>query len=410
MRTIVWFRGKDLRLADHAPLRAALEGGGDVIPLFVLDPYFFAPRRVRERWPHRMQFLLDSLRELAQGIEERGSKLVLVEGKSVDVVPRLVREWKADRVVAHRWVEPVGRARDARIAGLELYEGETLVPPGTVRNRQGQPFKVFTPFSRAWHEALVVSAPLPAPKRLPPLPLRVRSARLPSFPRNERLQRGGERAAQARLAAFLKRGGESRLSADLKFGTLSVRTAWARAQKHPRFLNELVWRELAYSTLWDFPYVLERPFKDAWSGFPWRKDEAGFRAWCEGRTGYPQVDAAMRALRETGFMPNRARMICASFLTKHLMIDYRLGEAHFLKWLTDGDWANNNLNWQWCAGCGVDAAPYFRIFNPGPPKGTPVVEHRFARERFLGAAKAWLNRTGAARSPSRSPSRASRTA
>jgi deoxyribodipyrimidine photo-lyase len=173
-----------------------------------------------------------------------------------------------------------------------------------------------------------------------------------------------------------------------------------------------VWREFAYSTLWDFPQVLERPFREAWNGFPWRRDEEAWAAWCEGRTGYPVVDAAARQLLAECFVPNRARMIAASFLSKHLLLDYRLGEAHYLKWLTDGDWANNNLNWQWSAGCGVDAQPWFRLFNPltqgakfdpdgrwlerwaRHPSPKPIVEHASARRRFLEVAKAALRRPG----------------
>jgi deoxyribodipyrimidine photo-lyase len=426
MRTVVWFRGKDLRLADHAPLNDAIEKG-EVIPLFVLDPYFFAVERVQQH-PHRIQFLLDGLRELQEAIAQRGSKLVVVEGRSVDVVPKVVRQWKADRVVAHRWVEPFGRERDARIAQhvkLELFEGETLVPPGALRTSSGQAFKVFTPFARAWHRAAVQSRPVPAPERLPALPVQARSAPLPSFARNVSLQHGGEKAAHARLDAFLKHArryatdrdrldldGTSRLSADLKFGTLSARTVWWRAKAYPKFVSELVWREFAYSTLWDFPHVLERPFREAWNGFPWRRDDEAWAAWCEGRTGYAVVDAAARQLLAEGFVPNRARMIAASFLTKHLLLDYRLGEAHYLKWLTDGDWANNNLNWQWSAGCGVDAQPWFRVFNPltqaekfdpggkwlerwAPrPSPTPIVEHASARQRFLEVAKKALRPPG----------------
>jgi deoxyribodipyrimidine photo-lyase len=182
---------------------------------------------------------------------------------------------------------------------------------------------------------------------------------------------------------------------------------WHAIDDHT-YRNELVWREFTHSTLWDRPDLLERPFRKEFEDFPWREDDRGWNAWVEGRTGYPVVDAAARQLLATGFVHNRARMIAASFLTKHLMIDYRRGEAHYMKWLTDGDWAQNNFNWQWSAGCGCDAQPYFRIFNPQlqeakfdasgdyvrrwipgrmssdyPP---PIVEHTEARERFLAIA------------------------
>jgi deoxyribodipyrimidine photo-lyase len=395
MRTIVWFRGKDLRLADHAPLNAAAEAG-EVIPLFVVDPSFFAPDRA-QRWPHRMQHLLDALAALAAGVKALGSRLVLVEGKSVEVVPRLADAWKADRVVAQRWVEPFARERDRRIAAalgprLVLFEGETLLPPGLLRTGAGAPYSVFTPFARAFRAALTVGRPLAAPRALPPLPRGLDAPKRPAptlealgLRRNPLVLEGGEGPARARLAQFLSGpvadypqgrdrmdlAGTSRLSADLKFGTLSPRQAWAAVEQAgsdgegpTRFLNELVWREFAHSTLWDRPELLARPFRRDFEAFPWRDDEAGWAAWAEGKTGYPVVDASARQLLGEGFVHNRARMISASFLAKHLLIDFRRGEAHYLKWLTDGDWAQNDLGWQWSAGCGCDAQPYFRVFNP----------------------------------------------
>jgi len=478
-RTIVWFRGKDLRLADHAPLRGAL-AAGEVIPLFVLDPYFFAPARAREL-PHRMQFLLDSLRALEAALADRGSRLLVVAGRSVEVVPRLVREWKADRVVAQRWVEPFGRERDRRIrealgAKFELYEGETLMPPGMLRTGAGTPYSVFSPFARAFLRTATIAKPPPPPRRLPPVPrdVRARATAIPTCERlgivhNPALLPGGEPAARARLRRFLRDAaaaypvqrdrmdlaGTSRLSADLKFGTLSARQVWTAvedaldgAPAAGSFLNELVWREFTHSTLWDRPELLEKPFRPAFEGFPWRHDEAQWQAWVVGKTGYPIVDAASRQLLGEGFVHNRARMISASFLCKHLLIDYRRGEAHYLKYLTDGDWAQNNAGWQWSAGCGCDAQPYFRVFHPVTqgekfdPEGNyvrrwvpelekmparhihkpweapdavlrsagvvldgtyprPVVDHRFARERFLAAAAQHLGRGARTRGASR---------
>lgn len=378
---------------DHAPLADAA-AAGECIPLFVLDPYFFDPSRAREL-PHRIQFLLESLRHLDQTVAALGSKLVIVEGRSVDVVPRLARRWKVDRVVAHRWVEPFGRERDRRVADalpvpFVLFEGETLLPPGTLRTGAGKPFSVFTPFSRAFADRMTPAPPRPAPRSLPPLPAGVDTGDVAvptgeslGVPRNSNLLPGGERAARARLRRFVSErlddyadgrnqlglDATSRLSQDLKFGTLSARAVWhavaglegdgARA-----FRNELVWREFAHSTLWDRPDVLERPFRREFEDFPWRDDEPSWWAWVEGKTGYPVVDAAARQLLAEGYVHNRARMIAASFLTKHLLIDYRRGEAHYMKYLTDGDWAQNNFGWQWSAGCGCDAQAYFRVFNP----------------------------------------------
>ena len=473
-RTLVWVRGKDLRIADHEPLLRAAEDG-EIVPLFIFDPYFFHPLRAR-KLPHRMQFLLESIRELSSNLASLGSRLICVSGPSVTLMPELVKRWGITRVVAHRWTEPFGRTRDARIAEslsvpMTLYEGETLHPPGTLRTGKGTPYSVFTPFSRALRKAARISEPLPKPKGLGAVPSVAMkdNEEIPcleklGISRNPHLQAGGESAAGARLKLFLEQRvgtycvgrdqlGEpatSRLSADIKFGTLSVRTIWrsveeldvkGQGESAETFLNELIWRDFSYSTLWDRPEVLRVPFRPSWKGFPWRNDPEEWRAWKNGQTGYPVIDAGARQLLETGFVHNRARMITASFLCKHLLIDYRRGESHFLKYLTDGDWAQNNAGWQWSAGCGCDAQPYFRVFNPitqgakfdpagnyvrrwvpelkhlpnryiyrpwdAPPEvlekagvtlgvhyPPPLVEHAAARERFLRVAKSHLSTTG----------------
>ncbi|HJW34938.1 MAG TPA: deoxyribodipyrimidine photo-lyase [Holophagaceae bacterium] len=393
MRSMVWFRGKDLRVADHAPLREAAESG-DVIPVFVVDPYFFAPERAAGA-SHRMQFLVESLESLAANLGHLGSRLILVRGRSTEVIPRLAERWRVDQVLAHRWTEPFGRERDERVATalgqvpFRRFEGETLFEPGTVRTGQGGMFKVFTPFGRVCG-ARAAGLPMPAPRSLPPLPpdLAELGEALPTLAelglvRNPGLQAGGEREGRARLKAFLPRleryhegrdqlgvEGTSRLSADLKFGTLSIRTVWAAvAAEAPgegrrRYLSELLWREFSHHLLWTWPHLLHAPFRPEWEHFPYEDQPEHWAAWAEGRTGFPVIDAAARELLATGYVHNRARMIAASFLTKHLLLDWRKGEAHYLRYLTDGDWAQNSLGWQWSAGCGVDAQPWFRIFNP----------------------------------------------
>ena len=473
-RTLVWFRGKDLRVSDHEPLIEALKVG-EVIPLFVVDPYFFHPLRAR-KLPHRMQFLLESISELSDNLASLGSQLICVSGSSVVMVPELAQRWGVTQVVAHRWTEPFGRVRDARIADelsvpLKLYEGETLHPPGSLRTGKGSPYSVFTPFSRALRRQAQISVAIPPPDSIEPVPKIALSdhEKIPALEtlgiqRNPSLQKGGETAGQNRLKLFLEKhatgyakgrdqlgeSATSRLSADIKFGTLSVRTIWEKVQEVKSdlcaesietFQTELIWRDFAHSTLWDRPEVLKQPFRPAWVGFPWRNDPADWKAWTDGRTGYPVIDAAARELRETGFVHNRARMITASFLCKHLLIDYRRGESHFLKYLTDGDWAQNNAGWQWSAGSGCDAQPYFRVFNPfsqgekfdpdgnyvrrwipelkllpnryiyrpwdagpevlakakitlGADYPLPIVDHATARERFLRVAKAYLKPTG----------------
>jgi deoxyribodipyrimidine photo-lyase len=397
VRTLVWYRGKDLRIADHEPLRAALQCGGDVIPLFVLDDHFFRPEAAR-RIPFRVQFLLESIASLAANLEHLGSRLVLVKGRSVDQIPSLVRRWKIDRVVAQSWVAPIGRERDRKLGKaldvpFELFDTETLCRPGTLRTGAGDPFSVFTAFARAFARDIRVSAPRPVPRALPPVPEDIpRGVALPTLEslgltHNPLVLTGGEREARQRLKTWLSRdaknydelrnrmdlAGTSRLSADLKFGTLSVRTVWNAVERRLHDLspdalsvyqNELLWREFAHSTLFDRPTLLTETFRKEWCDFPWRQHEGDWRAWVDGKTGYPVVDAAARELTSSGFVHNRARMIAASFLAKHLLIDFRRGEDHYLNLLTDGDWANNDAGWQWSAGCGCDAQPWFRIFNP----------------------------------------------
>jgi deoxyribodipyrimidine photo-lyase len=396
-RTLLWFRGKDLRLSDHLALRSALEAD-ELVCVFVLDPFFFAPVRAREL-PHRMSFLLDAITALARALEQRGSRLILVEGKSIDVVPQIARRWGVDRVVAQRWSEPFARVRDERIARalevpFDLFDGETLAPPGRLRNAEGRPYAVFSAFARTHRTTIAIEAPLPAPRTIaaPPAGLTFATVQLPTLADlgitpNPLLPPAGEGAGERRLARFIEQHGHgydtlrdrldldatSRLSADLHFGTLSPRTVWSSAERalarsHPaawsRFSDELLWREFAHAVLWDDPALLERPHRAKFASFPSQDDPQGWQAWCTGTTGYPVVDAAARQLCSEGFVHNRARMIAASFLCKHLLIDHRRGEAWYLKYLVDGDWAQNNFGWQWTTGCGFDAAPYFRVFNP----------------------------------------------
>jgi len=332
-------------------------------------------------------------------VETRGGRLLLLPGRSVDVVPWVANELGVDKVVAHSWTEPVGIRRDEIIAQrlgvpFELWEGERLLPSGAVLNGSGEPYKVFTPFARAARLQLDIPAPLPAPKTFPsrlPLPSSVRKAliRIPKLSdlgiiHNPDTSRGGEAAARARLKSFLRRArdyrdsrdqmgdetGSSRLSQDLKFGTLSVRTVYRAALAEPKsdgistFLTQLLWREFAYDNLFHRPELLSSPYRSEFRNFPYDGSDSHYEAWALGRTGVPIVDASARQLLREGYVHNRARMISASFLTKNLLIPHARGEAHYLKFLTDGDWALNNMGWQWSAGCGVDAAPYFRVFNP----------------------------------------------
>jgi len=370
---------------------------GPIVAVFVLDPYYFAPARAA-LLPHRIQFLLESLSSLKGNLESRGAQLYLLRGRSLDTIAEVARQLGVERVVAQRWTEPMGRVRDRAIeerlhVPFTLFEGETLLAPESVRTREGKPFSVYTPFARAARLELHLPRPFGPPRSLdaPDVEATLRPWLTPlprldelGLKRNPRLLEGGEKAARARLLHFLKHElshyetardqmgieGTSRLSADLKFGTLSVRAVWHALSEQPasearrRYEAELLWREFAYHNLWERPSLLRTSFRPDFRNFPYRTDRSDFDAWCRGQTGYPLVDASARQLLSEGYVHNRARMISASFLTKHLLIDYKWGEAHYLKYLTDGDLASNNMGWQWSAGSGVDAAPYFRVFNP----------------------------------------------
>jgi len=395
MRTLVWFRGKDLRVRDHQPLLDACENG-EVVPVFILDSHFFKSHKAQQMG-NRMQFLLDSLSALQTSVAELGSSLLTIEGRSVDLIPQLVKQWNIDRVVAYRWVEPFARDRDDVIKAslpvpFDLYEGETLLPPGSIMTREGHFFRVFGAFARTFKKQYSAPSTQNAPTRIPALPDDIGCKRDPiptmdslGLKRNSDLLVGGEQFALARLEKFLAGAAEtygdhrdrmdlegtSRLSADLKFGTLSVLTVWRSILNQVRntesrdvFLNQLLWREFSYHMLWSRPDLLNTTFRPEFVDFPWRDHDEHWRAWVDGTTGYPVIDASARQLLGEGHIHNRARMITASFLTKHLLISYRRGEEHFMKHLTDGDWAQNAAGWQWSAGCGCDAQPYFRVFNP----------------------------------------------
>jgi len=391
---LVWFRN-DLRLADNPALAAAAARGRPLVLVYVLDDA--SPGRWRlggaARW-----WLHHSLQALARTIAQRQGRLILRRGRFEAVIEALVRETQAGEVHWNASVEPWRSAGEARLRdslsrfGVRCvsHEGEGLFAPEAVRNGQEQPFKVFTPFWRACLKLGRPRQPLPAPPQLagpdaPSEPLESWGL-LPTSPDwaggLRANWRPGEDEAQTRLAAFLQRAldgygqhrnlpgveGTSRLSPHLRFGEISPVQVWAGAERAgpdaASFLSEIGWREFSRHLLAQFPALPERAFRPEYDAFPWRADPAGFRAWRQGRTGFPIVDAGMRQLWETGWMHNRVRMIVGSFLIKDLLIDWREGEAWFWDTLVDADLASNAASWQWVAGSGADAAPYFRIFNP----------------------------------------------
>ena len=395
---ILWFR-RDLRLADNPALTHAVETGRPVIPVYILDQGAATPMGGASLW-----WLDKSLRALDAALSAIGSRLILRRGDSEAELRRLIREAGAGTVFLNRRFEPDAFARDADIAhGLQAegvtckgWNGTLLARPGSVLNGSGLPYKVFTPFHRALLATAVAPPPAPAPDSLR-TPTGLASDNINTWdlhPRRPDWSGGfdwtpGEAGAEAALAAFLSRGlksyslgrdipaepATSRLSPHLHFGEISPWRAIGAARaaategrvpapEVDKFVAEIGWREFSAHLLHAFPQMTDAAFRPEYDAMPWRNDPAGLEAWQRGRTGYPVVDAGMRELWTTGFMHNRVRMIVASFLVKHLLIDWREGEAWFRDTLVDADLASNVQNWQWVAGSGADAAPYFRIFNP----------------------------------------------
>jgi len=402
--SIVWFR-LDLRLADNPALQAAVQRGGPIIPVFIHAPDEEAP------WPPggaSRWWLHQSLSALEAGLHVAGSKLAFRRGPSLATLRDLVNETGAGAVFWNRRYEPAVVARDATILerllarGLEAesFNGSMLHEPGTIRNQSGKPFQVFTPFWRHCLTQAVPARPLPAPHKLI-APLRwPRSLPLAALELEPRIKWAegmrtvwspGAAGAHALLKRFLKdavsnyaedrkrpdRAGTSRLSPYLHFGEITPRQVWQAARRHAeakripetewrawQFLTEIGWREFAHHLLHHFPHTPAEPLRADFKKFPWRRDTRLLKAWQQGRTGYPLVDAGMRELWATGWMHNRVRMIVASFLVKDLLLSWTEGARWFWDTLVDADLAQNTLGWQWTAGCGADAAPYFRVFNP----------------------------------------------
>jgi deoxyribodipyrimidine photo-lyase len=399
--TIVWFR-QDLRLQDNPALAAAIARGGPVVPVYILDAAGegrWAAGGASRWWLHH------SLAALDTALRERGSRLVLACGDSGEVLRGLIKATGADAVYWNRCYEPAAVARDTALkAGLGVetksFNAALLFEPHSVRNKSGGPFQVFTPF---WKHCLTLAVeeptklpvrPLPAPAAWP------RSLALGDLELRPRISwdaglaaawTPGEAGAQARLKRFVAGAmdgyaeqrnrpdvaGTSALSPHLHFGEIGPRQIWAAVKASAKgsgvfppsrgaqvFLSEVGWREFAHHLLFHFPHTPESPLRAEFAGFPWRRDPGQLAAWRRGRTGYPIVDAGMRELWTTGWMHNRVRMIVASFLVKHLRLPWQEGAAWFWDTLVDADLASNTLGWQWTAGCGADAAPYFRIFNP----------------------------------------------
>lgn len=418
---IFWFR-RDLRIADNHGFYEALIAGKPVLPLFIFDTNILNDLEDNDS---RLTFILREVRKLHDLFEQHGSSFFIYHGKPLDAFKLLDTEYEIDEVFTNQDYEPYATLRDRQVAGFfhsvgikfRLYKDHVIFHQNDILNDSGKPYILFTPYSKKWKARLSDHdlQDYPSEKYLanlfgmdprrkyhhaelgfrpgnfPVPPLKIDPAILSSY--HEKRD-------------FPAEEGTSRLGIHLRFGTVSIRQVTAAALAHSdAFLNELIWRNFYIDILWHFPYVQKGSFNPAYDQIQWLNSEKDFARWCEGTTGYPMVDAGMRQLNQTGYMHNRVRMITASFLCKHLLIDWRWGEAYFSDKLLDFELASNNGGWQWAAGSGCDAAPYFRVFNPIlqqekfdpyqayirkwlPEYGTadypkPMIDHKMARDRAL---------------------------
>lgn len=420
-----WFR-RDLRLDDNVGLFHALTSGHPVLPVFIFDKHILDELPAQDG---RVEFIRDALETIQKELSEMGSTLVVKYGHPEQIWPELIEEFGITSVYTNHDYEPYATKRDQEIgkllasrgAGFHTFRDQVIFEKTEILTQAGKPYTVFTPFSRNWRATLT-------PDRLADVGTEAHFAQFwkhapidipslasmgfepsglsfpPRIPDKEIIKVYDEKRN------FPAEEGTTRVGVHLRFGTMSIRKLTRVAQRlNDTYLNELIWREFYMQILWNFPHVVTQPFRSQYEAVKWVNNEADFEAWKAGKTGYPMVDAGMRQLNETGYMHNRVRMVVASFLTKHLLIDWRWGEGYFAEKLLDFELSSNNGGWQWASGSGTDAAPYFRIFNPEsqfkkfdpqekyvrewvPEYNTsaypePIVDHKFARQRCLDAYK-----------------------
>ncbi|MBS0620797.1 MAG: deoxyribodipyrimidine photo-lyase [Verrucomicrobia bacterium] len=383
MTTIVWFRS-DLRLSDHPALVRAVEIGRPILPLYIYSPEEERPWEMgtASRW-----WLHHSLKSLQKDLKERGLSLCIEKGPVLEVLKKWISKGKITHLLWNQRYEPALLAQEKRVISLcrslgctaEALPGDLLFQPGTILTQTGNPYQVFTPFWNACTKEEILPPLPPFPKRWksPSMPYKgLHLEDLPLLSDKDLIAswEPGEKGAWKRLKSFHPKTyqkerdfpaeeGTSRLSPHLHFGEITPRQVFATCRETP-FLRQIGWREFAHHLLYFFPKTPFQPLKSEYAGFPWKKRAAWLKAWQRGETGVPIIDAGMRELLETGWMHNRVRMLVASFLVKDLLIPWQEGAKWFWETLVDADLANNTLGWQWCAGCGADAAPFFRIFNP----------------------------------------------
>lgn len=415
---VFWFR-RDLRLEDNCALHHALKQDKDVLPVFIFDKEIL--NKLQDKSDRRVDYFHQALKEIHQDLKESKSGITVFNEKPLDAFKKLVQQYDIDTVFCNSDYEPEAIQRDLEIEkfleknkiDFKSFKDQVIFEKDEVLKKDGTPYTVYTPYSKKWKELLHKTKTEHFSTNFSSL-LKYNP---PEFPGLEDI--GFKKTDIQFTKPVLEKSiindydqyrdfpaldHTTHLGVALRFGTISVRKCVQFASEHNQtWLNELIWREFFMQILYHFPKVVNRSFKEKYENIEWRNNEKEFEFWCKGQTGYTIVDAGMRQLNTTGFMHNRVRMIVASFLTKHLLIDWRWGEAYFAEKLLDYELSSNNGNWQWAAGCGCDAAPYFRVFNPSeqtkkfdsdqkyikkwiPEKEmqiTPIVEHVFARKRAL---------------------------
>ncbi len=427
--SIFWFR-RDLRLEDNAALYHALKGEHPVLPLFIFDQNILDKLATDDA---RITFIYQTVEGLKTILQKAGSDLLVRYGKPEQIWPEVLKDYDVAEVYTNHDYEPYARERDDNMAEFlrseniefKTFKDQVIFEKSEILKADKTPYTVFTPFYKQWHAKLndfylkpyptkkyfknflqTINLPLPTLKNMG---FEASKIEFPEISYKNKLDH------YAKERDFPALAGTTRIGLHLRFGTISIRKVAKDAidAKSTVWLSELAWREFYMMILWHFPYAALDSFKKQYDKISWRNNEKEFKAWCEGNTGYPIVDAGMRQLNETGWMHNRVRMITASFLSKHLLIDWRWGEAYFANKLLDYEMSSNVGGWQWAAGSGNDAAPYFRVFNPElqtkrfDPKfeyikkwvpefdtkkyAQPIVEHKFARERVLKVFKEALS-------------------
>ena len=426
--SIFWFR-RDLRIEDNVGLYNALESGHPVLPLFIFDTDIL--NKLENKNDRRVDYIHQALTAIDEKLKTYNSVLKTFHGKPFDIFKSLQEEYDIQAVFCNRDYEPKAIERDTEIFNFfkaknipfKAYKDQVIFDKNEILKKDNTPYIVFTPYSKRWKEKINADDYQTYSPNYQNL-LHVSNSDILSledigFEKTNIIYTTPQLNTRIiddydKQRDYPAVQGTTRLATALRFGTISIRKCVAFALQHNQtWLGELIWREFYMQILYHFPHVENKPFKSKYEYIEWRIDEEGFQRWCEGKTGYPIVDAGMRELNQTGFMHNRVRMITASFLCKHLLIDWSWGEAYFAKKLDDYDLSANNGNWQWVAASGCDAAPYFRVFSPSaqtekfdkdltyikkwlPELGTskypkPIVEHKFARERVITAYSKALN-------------------